>query len=108
MRFSFQAWAVTLLNTNKLVPQSASPYGENIYSMQCSDPNIIVSAREVVSKWYSEKKDHKFGTEPKVLNTCKLLLNSSHYFTFYEEYGETNMICVVFRSLYADSMEKYN
>ncbi|XP_043278108.1 uncharacterized protein [Venturia canescens] len=65
-----KAWAVTLLNTNKLVPQSASPYGENIYSMQCSDPNLIASAREVVSKWYSEKKDHKYGCEPKVLNTC--------------------------------------
>ncbi|XP_053976943.1 uncharacterized protein LOC128885784 isoform X1 [Hylaeus anthracinus] len=65
-----KAWANTLLNTNKLIPQSSSPYGENIYSMQCSDPKLIVPAREVVSKWYSEKKDHKFGTEPKVLNTC--------------------------------------
>ncbi|XP_076665297.1 uncharacterized protein LOC143367403 isoform X1 [Andrena cerasifolii] len=65
-----KAWANTLLNTNKLIPQSSSPYGENIYSMQCSDPKLIVTAREVVSKWYSEKKDHKFGTEPKVLNTC--------------------------------------
>ncbi|XP_014609324.1 PREDICTED: uncharacterized protein LOC106789540 isoform X1 [Polistes canadensis] len=65
-----KAWANTLLNTNKLIPQSSSPYGENIYSMQCSDPKLVVSAREVVSKWYSEKKEHKFGTEPKVLNTC--------------------------------------
>ncbi|XP_011051013.1 PREDICTED: uncharacterized protein LOC105144052 isoform X1 [Acromyrmex echinatior] len=65
-----KAWANTLLNTNKLVPQSSSPYGENIYSMQCSDPKLIVSAREVISKWYSEKKEHKFGIEPKVLNTC--------------------------------------
>ncbi|KZC10632.1 Golgi-associated plant pathogenesis-related protein 1 [Dufourea novaeangliae] len=65
-----KAWANTLLNTNKLIPQSSSPYGENIYSMQCSDPKLIVPAREVVSKWYSEKKDHKFGTEPKILNTC--------------------------------------
>lgn len=67
---SWQAWAITLLNTNKLVPQSSSPYGENIYSMQSSDPKLIVSAREVISKWYSERKDHKFGVEPKVLNTC--------------------------------------
>ncbi|XP_012063968.1 PREDICTED: uncharacterized protein LOC105627292 [Atta cephalotes] len=65
-----KAWANTLLNTNKLIPQSSSPYGENIYSMQCSDPKLIVSAREVISKWYSEKKEHKFGIEPKVLNTC--------------------------------------
>ncbi|XP_066590206.1 uncharacterized protein [Prorops nasuta] len=65
-----KAWANTLLNTNKLIPQSTSPYGENIYSMQCSDPKLIVAAREVVSKWYSEKKDHKYGVEPKVLNTC--------------------------------------
>ncbi|XP_043261718.1 uncharacterized protein LOC122402746 isoform X2 [Colletes gigas] len=65
-----KAWANTLLNTNKLIPQSSSPYGENIYSMHCSDPKLIVPAREVVAKWYSEKKDHKFGTEPKVLNTC--------------------------------------
>nr|KAF7416888.1 hypothetical protein H0235_011419 [Vespula pensylvanica] len=65
-----KAWANTLLNTNKLIPQSSSPYGENIYSMQCSDPKLVVSAREVVSKWYSEKKEHKFGTEPKILNTC--------------------------------------
>ncbi|XP_076287458.1 uncharacterized protein LOC143212513 isoform X1 [Lasioglossum baleicum] len=65
-----KAWANTLLDTNKLIPQLSSPYGENIYSMQCSDPKLIVPAREVVSKWYSEKKDHKFGTEPKVLNTC--------------------------------------
>ncbi|XP_029679943.1 uncharacterized protein LOC115245669 isoform X1 [Formica exsecta] len=65
-----KAWANTLLNTNKLIPQSSSPYGENIYSMQCSDPKLIVSAREVISKWYSEKKEHKFGVEPKVLNTC--------------------------------------
>ncbi|XP_020278788.1 protein PRY1-like isoform X1 [Pseudomyrmex gracilis] len=65
-----KAWANTLLNTNKLLPQSSSPYGENIYSMQCSDPKLIVSAREVISKWYSEKKEHKFGVEPKVLNTC--------------------------------------
>ncbi|XP_012281967.1 repressed by EFG1 protein 1 isoform X3 [Orussus abietinus] len=65
-----KAWACTLLHTNKLVPQSSSPYGENIYSMQCSDPKMVVSAREVVSKWYAERKEHKFGTEPKVLNTC--------------------------------------
>ncbi|XP_043467918.1 uncharacterized protein LOC122502092 isoform X1 [Leptopilina heterotoma] len=65
-----KAWAHTLLNSNKLVPQSTSPYGENIYSMQCSDPKLIVSPREVISKWYSERKEHKFGTEPKVLNTC--------------------------------------
>ncbi|XP_034935535.1 uncharacterized protein [Chelonus insularis] len=65
-----KAWANKLLNTNKLVPQSSSPYGENIYSVQCSDPNLTVSAREVVSKWYSEKKEHKFGVEPKILNTC--------------------------------------
>ncbi|XP_011688652.1 PREDICTED: uncharacterized protein LOC105450498 isoform X2 [Wasmannia auropunctata] len=65
-----KAWANTLLNTNKLIPQSSSPYGENIYSMQCSDPKLVVSAREVISKWYSEKKEHKFGIEPKVLNTC--------------------------------------
>ncbi|XP_017878366.2 Golgi-associated plant pathogenesis-related protein 1 [Ceratina calcarata] len=65
-----KAWANTLLSTNKLIPQSSSPYGENIYSMQCSDPKLIVPAREVVSKWYSEKKDHKYGTEPKILNTC--------------------------------------
>ncbi|XP_011636885.1 uncharacterized protein LOC105427045 isoform X2 [Pogonomyrmex barbatus] len=65
-----KAWANTLLNTNKLISQSSSPYGENIYSMQCSDPKLIVSAREVISKWYSEKKEHKFGIEPKVLNTC--------------------------------------
>ncbi|XP_029164845.1 uncharacterized protein LOC114936041 isoform X1 [Nylanderia fulva] len=65
-----KAWANTLLNTNKLIPQSSSSYGENIYSMQCSDPKLIVSAREVISKWYSEKKEHKFGVEPKVLNTC--------------------------------------
>ncbi|XP_033230745.1 uncharacterized protein LOC117181852 isoform X3 [Belonocnema kinseyi] len=65
-----KAWARTLLNTNKLIPQSTSPYGENIYSMQCSDPKLIVSPREVISKWYSERKDHKFASEPKVLNTC--------------------------------------
>ncbi|KAK1128273.1 hypothetical protein K0M31_002743 [Melipona bicolor] len=65
-----KAWANTLLNTNKLIPQSTSPYGENIYSMQCSDPKLIVPAREVVSKWYSERKEHKYGTEPKILNTC--------------------------------------
>ncbi|XP_016844669.1 uncharacterized protein LOC100119359 isoform X1 [Nasonia vitripennis] len=65
-----KAWACTLLNTNKLIPQSSSPYGENIYSMQCSDPKLIVSPREVISKWYSERKEHKFGVEPKVLNTC--------------------------------------
>ncbi|XP_006617222.2 uncharacterized protein LOC102671417 isoform X2 [Apis dorsata] len=65
-----KAWANTLLNTNKLIPQTSSPYGENIYSMQCSDPKVIVSPREVVSKWYAEKKDHKYGIEPKVLNTC--------------------------------------
>ncbi|XP_015120642.1 uncharacterized protein LOC107043601 isoform X1 [Diachasma alloeum] len=65
-----RAWANTLLNTNKLVPQSSSPFGENIYSVQCSDPNLIVPAREVVSKWYAERKDHKYGIEPKVLNTC--------------------------------------
>ncbi|XP_012340177.1 uncharacterized protein LOC100872406 isoform X5 [Apis florea] len=65
-----KAWANTLLNTNKLIPQTSSPYGENIYSMQCSDPKVIVTPREVVSKWYAEKKDHKYGVEPKVLNTC--------------------------------------
>ncbi|XP_024939236.1 uncharacterized protein LOC107266196 isoform X3 [Cephus cinctus] len=65
-----KAWACTLLVTHKLVPQPSSPYGENIYSMQCSDPKMMVSAREVISKWYSEKKEHKFGIEPKVLNTC--------------------------------------
>ncbi|XP_011310840.1 uncharacterized protein [Fopius arisanus] len=65
-----RAWATTLLNTNKLVPQSSSPFGENIYSVQCSDPKLIVPAREVVSKWYAERKDHKYGIEPKVLNTC--------------------------------------
>ncbi|KAJ8672875.1 hypothetical protein QAD02_004136 [Eretmocerus hayati] len=65
-----KAWACTLLNTNKLIPQSSSPYGENIYSMQSSDPKLIVSPREVISKWYSERKDHKFGAEPRVLNTC--------------------------------------
>ncbi|XP_046414084.1 uncharacterized protein LOC124176607 isoform X2 [Neodiprion fabricii] len=65
-----RAWAETLLQTNKLVHQSTSPYGENIYSMHCSDPKLVVSAREVVSKWYSEKKDHKYGSEPRVLNTC--------------------------------------
>ncbi|KAF7991726.1 hypothetical protein HCN44_010527 [Aphidius gifuensis] len=65
-----KAWASTLLNTNKLVPQSSSPFGENIYSMQCSDPHVIVSAREVVAKWYSERKDHKYGIEPRILNTC--------------------------------------
>uniref|UniRef100_A0ABD2XRK6 SCP domain-containing protein n=1 Tax=Trichogramma kaykai TaxID=54128 RepID=A0ABD2XRK6_9HYME len=63
-------WACTLLNTNKLVPQSSSPYGENIYSMQCSDPKLIVSPREVISKWYAERKEHKFGTEPRIMNTC--------------------------------------
>jgi len=42
--------------------------------MQCSDPKLIVSAREVISKWYSEKKEHKFGIEPKVLNTCMYLI----------------------------------
>lgn len=67
----FQAWAETLLQTNKLIHQSTSPYGENIYSMHSSDPKFIVSAREVVSKWYSEKKEHKYGSEPRVLNTCK-------------------------------------
>ncbi|KAK0178409.1 hypothetical protein PV328_002359 [Microctonus aethiopoides] len=65
-----KAWAHTLLNTNRLVVQSRSPFGENIYSVQCSDPNIIVPVREVISKWYSEKKNHKYGMEPKVLNTC--------------------------------------
>ncbi|XP_014296097.1 uncharacterized protein LOC103580017 isoform X1 [Microplitis demolitor] len=65
-----KAWANKLLNSNKLIPQSSSPYGENIYSVQCSDPNNIVSAREVVAKWYSERKEHKFGIEPKILNTC--------------------------------------
>ncbi|XP_020707928.2 uncharacterized protein LOC105685767 isoform X2 [Athalia rosae] len=65
-----KAWAENLLQTNKLVHQTASPYGENIYSMHSSDPKIIVSAREVVAKWYSEKKDHKYGSEPRVLNTC--------------------------------------
>ncbi|XP_014215368.1 uncharacterized protein LOC106644405 isoform X2 [Copidosoma floridanum] len=67
---SAKEWACTLMNTNKLIPQSSSPYGENIYSMQCSDTKFVVSPREVISKWYSEKKDHKFGVEPKVLNTC--------------------------------------
>ncbi|XP_044574347.1 uncharacterized protein LOC123258417 isoform X3 [Cotesia glomerata] len=65
-----KAWANKLLNSSKLIPQSSSPYGENIYSVQCSDPNNIVSAREVVAKWYSERKEHKFGVEPKILNTC--------------------------------------
>ncbi|XP_074112008.1 uncharacterized protein LOC141535790 isoform X1 [Cotesia typhae] len=65
-----KAWANKLLNSSKLIPQSSSPYGENIYSVQCSDPNNIVSAREVVAKWYSERKEHKFGIEPKILNTC--------------------------------------
>lgn len=54
------------------MPQSSSPFGENIYSMQCSDPHAVVSAREVVAKWYSERKDHKYGIEPRVLNTCEL------------------------------------
>jgi len=77
-----QAWANTLLNTNKLIPQSSSPYGENIYSMQSSDPKLIVSAREVISKWYSEKKEHKFGVEPKVLNTCMFRKKHFHIFQF--------------------------
>lgn len=78
--------------------QSRSPFGENIYSVQCSDPNIIVPVREVISKWYSEKKNHKYGIEPKVLNTCMLFL--MFFFFFLSNMRIRKKIYIIYKILY--------
>lgn len=85
--------------------------------MQCSDPKLIVSAREVVSKWYSEKKEHKFSIEPKVLNTCKY---AEYYFRTEKWVGVKDQVDMVLhlnqvtvplflpvcRSLYTNCLEE--
>ncbi|XP_071539963.1 uncharacterized protein [Panulirus ornatus] len=67
-------WAKKLAADDKMSHRPDSKYGENIFCLSSNTRNFKVNAEEVVGKWYSEMKEHKFGEEPK-----GTLLKTGHF-----------------------------
>lgn len=64
-----QEWADYLVQTDRFEHRPEHKYGENIYMAWSSDSTKQVSGKEAVDSWYSEIKDHRFGSEPRSLGT---------------------------------------
>lgn len=67
-------WAKKLAADEKMSHRPESKYGENVFCLSSNTTNFDVKPNEVVDKWYSEVKDHKFGEEPK-----GSMLKSGHF-----------------------------
>lgn len=59
-----QTWADTLSKRKTLEHSKNTNYGENIYCLQSSNPDITITGDKPVESWYDEIKVHKFGVEP--------------------------------------------
>lgn len=64
-----QAWADNLAKRKTLEHSNNNDYGENIFCVSSSDPNLSITGDEPVKSWYEEIKFHKFGEEPKSLES---------------------------------------
>lgn len=64
-----QAWADNLAKRKTLEHSNNDDYGENIFCVSSSDPNLSITGDEPVKSWYEEIKFHKFGEEPKSLES---------------------------------------
>ncbi|XP_060519497.1 uncharacterized protein LOC132697833 isoform X2 [Cylas formicarius] len=64
-----QQWADTLIRKGALMHSNNNEYGENLFMMQSSNANFVVSGDEAVDSWYEEIKQHVFGVEPNSLST---------------------------------------
>ncbi|XP_050717016.1 uncharacterized protein LOC126998870 isoform X3 [Eriocheir sinensis] len=58
-------WAKKLAADERMSHNPDPKYGENVFCLSSNSTNFNVDPKEVVDKWYSEIKDHKFGQEPK-------------------------------------------
>lgn len=64
-----QKWAEELAKKDAMSYSLNSEYGENIYSGISHDPNVTITARDCVDKWYGQINDFSFGREPEVLTS---------------------------------------
>lgn len=64
-----QTWADNLAKRKTLEHSNNNDYGENIFCVSSSDPNLSITGDEPVKSWYEEIKLHKFDEEPKSLES---------------------------------------
>lgn len=64
-----QQWADNLSKRKALEHSKNNDYGENIYCVSSTNHNITITGEDPVKSWYDEIKLHKFGTEPKSLES---------------------------------------
>ena len=62
-----QEWANTLSKRNILQHRGNHKYGENLFMISSTDPNIKITGEDPVKSWYQEIKDHIFDEEPSSL-----------------------------------------
>ncbi|XP_069985297.1 uncharacterized protein [Penaeus vannamei] len=67
-------WAKKLAKDEKMSHRPDNKYGENVFCLSSNSKTFKVKGDEVVDKWYSEIKDHKFGEEP-----TGTILKSGHF-----------------------------
>ncbi|XP_042859515.1 uncharacterized protein LOC122245623 isoform X2 [Penaeus japonicus] len=67
-------WAKKLAADGQMSHRPDNKYGENVFCLSSNSKTFKVKGDEVVDKWYSEIKDHKFGEEPK-----GTILKSGHF-----------------------------
>lgn len=64
-----QAWADNLVRRKAFEYSDNNDYGENIFCVSSSDPDLSVTGDEPVRSWYEEIKSHRFGEEPESLES---------------------------------------
>lgn len=62
-----QKWAEELAKRDAMSYSQNTDYGESIYCGSSIDPNVKITAKDCVDKWYSQINDFSFGREPEVL-----------------------------------------
>lgn len=70
-----QEWADELAKKDKFEHRTERKYGENLYCSFSSDPKHVATAADACASWYSEIKDHTFGTEPRSLKSGKYIFD---------------------------------
>ncbi|XP_071443372.1 uncharacterized protein [Hetaerina americana] len=59
-----EEWAKRLAARGHIEHRVNCEYGENIFLIWSTNPDLKVTGREPVDNWYSEIKEHTFGQEP--------------------------------------------
>ncbi|XP_041973599.1 secreted protein PRY1-like isoform X2 [Aricia agestis] len=63
-----QKWAEELAKKDVMSYSVNQNYGESIYCGWSPDPNVKITAKDCVDRWYNEINDYSFGKEPEILN----------------------------------------